>query len=282
MSGGGGGGAPKWLMSAEELIHSPSRVDGVDAEEEKKLLCETNWFVQECGKELKLPPVAVMTGQTFLNRFYALQSFARYDRWVAAQACLFLAAKVEEAPTKLYKIVTAAYSVRKEKCAQGTKDFDDMKKKILSCERAVLFTIDFDVDVTAMSPVSPFSDLLTKVLKAGIVPSKKQQKFGQAGVKFISDSLRTNLCLQFDPKDIAAGCALLAIVFLKLYPKDAVILFKILSISERKVKTICSAIIEIYLDVQKCDELIVDLNKHNWIPDDLAARRISQQPGSDD
>mmetsp|Transcript_32977 Transcript_32977/g.105225 ORF Transcript_32977/g.105225 Transcript_32977/m.105225 type:complete len:333 (-) Transcript_32977:165-1163(-) len=271
----------KWLMSAAELSNSPSRRDGMSFAEEKKALRQTMWFVQEVAKELKLPPVAVMTAQTFLNRFYALQSFLKYDRFVAAQACLFLAAKVEESPTKLHKIVTTARAVRgkdegggqqQAPFVAGSAGFEEAKNEVLSCERAVLYTIGYDVDVTAMSPISPFSDILARLLKAGVVPPAKEQSFGQSGIKFISDSLRTNLCLQFEPKKIASGCALLAVVFLRLYPgdKDTInALFKVLSISERTIKTICATVVELYVDVDKCKDLIADLKRFKWIPDDL-------------
>ena len=271
----------KWIMSSTELANSPSRRDGMSAEEEKKLLRETNWYVQQCGQELKLPPVAIMTAQTFLNRFYALQSFRKYDSQVTAQACLFLAAKVEESPTKLHKIVTTSHAVRTGDTSfvPTSKGFSDVKQQVLTCERAVLYTIDFDVDVTLMSPISPFSEILARLLRANIVPAEKKQSFGSTGIKFISDSLRTNLCLQFEPKKIASACALLAVVFLRLYPhdnKDLInALFKILNISERTIKTISSSMVEIYLDTPKCDDLIIDLSRHHWISPDLAARRIN-------
>jgi len=73
---------PNWIMSRAALEDSPSRRDGVGFEEEKKKRRKTVWYMGECGRELRLPKIAIMTAQTFLNRFYALQSFKAYDRFV--------------------------------------------------------------------------------------------------------------------------------------------------------------------------------------------------------
>lgn len=40
------------------------------------------------------------TGVVFFHRFFMLQSFKQFSRWVVAAACLLLAGKVEETPKK--------------------------------------------------------------------------------------------------------------------------------------------------------------------------------------
>ncbi len=40
----------------------------------------------------------VATGVVFFHRFFMMQSFKEFNRWVVAGACLLLAGKVEETP----------------------------------------------------------------------------------------------------------------------------------------------------------------------------------------
>lgn len=54
-----------------------------------------------------------MTAQHFFHKFFQTMSFKRHDRFDVAQACLFLAAKVEEAPASLRAIVATCYRVRR-------------------------------------------------------------------------------------------------------------------------------------------------------------------------
>ena len=48
------------------------------------------------------------TGVTFYHRFFMIQSFKTFDRWVVASACLLLAGKVEETPKKCKDILKVA------------------------------------------------------------------------------------------------------------------------------------------------------------------------------
>ncbi len=40
----------------------------------------------------------VATGVVFYHRFFMMQSFQEFNRWIVAAACLLLAGKVEETP----------------------------------------------------------------------------------------------------------------------------------------------------------------------------------------
>ncbi|KAJ8609291.1 hypothetical protein CTAYLR_010752 [Chrysophaeum taylorii] len=59
----------RWILSTEELANSPSRRDGIKAEDEKKKRRQTVSFIEECGKKLKLPKLPVVVAETYLNRF---------------------------------------------------------------------------------------------------------------------------------------------------------------------------------------------------------------------
>lgn len=87
-------------MSTVEIENSPSRRDGIRLEDEKKKRRQTVSYIEECGKRLRLYDLSartmwhratatrlrrklpVVVAETYLSRFYALQSFKKYDRFV--------------------------------------------------------------------------------------------------------------------------------------------------------------------------------------------------------
>ena len=107
---------------------SPSRKDDITVQHEEKLKTEAGTFLQECGKQLKLPQIAIATALVYFHRFYLVNSFKKTDRYVSKSllknffllnirnciyfvsywlkkmvsvSCIFLAGKVEEYPQKL-------------------------------------------------------------------------------------------------------------------------------------------------------------------------------------
>ena len=51
------------------------------------------------------------TGVVFFHRFFMIQSFKQFDRYVVAAACLLLAGKVEETPKKCKDILKTTRSL---------------------------------------------------------------------------------------------------------------------------------------------------------------------------
>ena len=60
-----------------------------------------------------------MTASHFCNRFFAVRSMARNNRFVVATACLFLAGKVEETPKALSEVVRTMHAYRFEAGVPG-------------------------------------------------------------------------------------------------------------------------------------------------------------------
>ena len=84
------------IIPKEKMDLTPSRLDGMDAETEKDfriLGCE---LIQTAGILLKLPQVAMATGQIIFQRFFYSKSFIRHNMETVAMSCLCLASKIEE------------------------------------------------------------------------------------------------------------------------------------------------------------------------------------------
>ena len=127
---------------------TPSMRDGYSASEEKKKRRQTSWYISECGLALKLPKLPVLTAQHYFQKFYQAESFKAHDRFHVAMACLFLAAKVEESPARLGKLVATYGAVRHPKAPpldQQSEAFAATKHEVLVKERALLYAIGFDV-----------------------------------------------------------------------------------------------------------------------------------------
>ena len=121
---------------------SPSRRDGMSAHDEKQRRRKTCFFIDECGVRLQLPKLPVMTAQCFFHKFFARESFRRHDRFVVAQACLFLAAKVEESAVSLRSLVRECHGVRyagKSRVPLDESSERDVKRSVVMAERAVLY-----------------------------------------------------------------------------------------------------------------------------------------------
>ncbi|KAH8075901.1 hypothetical protein JL720_10351 [Aureococcus anophagefferens] len=126
---------------------TPSMRDGYSASEEKKKRRQTSWYISECGLALKLPKLPVLTAQHYFQKFYQAESFKAHDRFHVAMACLFLAAKVEESPERLGKLVATCGAVRHPKAPpldQQSEAFAATKHEVLVKERALLYAIGFD------------------------------------------------------------------------------------------------------------------------------------------
>jgi len=151
---------------------------------------------------------------------------------------------VEEAPNRLAKVISTCHKVRyaadaqKKELDPNSPAFALKKAAVLLCERELLYTIEFDVQVD--NPIMPFIDLVKRFSEARVIDDADKQNFSQIAMNFIGDSMRTNLCLQHDTKKIASACVFLTFVYLrKLPPKSDKArlhsLFGILSISERSL-----------------------------------------------
>ena len=95
-----------------DISQLPSLKAGMTAEEETTKRRKTCRFIEESGRLLKLPRVAVATAMVFFHRFYAKHSFLEHDRFEVAVASIVLAAKTEESPKKLNLVIDECYKLK--------------------------------------------------------------------------------------------------------------------------------------------------------------------------
>jgi cyclin T len=180
-------GAPppvRKVSSSLDLSQLPSVKDGSCKTTAEELLKrrKTCRFIEEAGRQLKLPQVCKATAMVLFHRFYAKHSFAQHDRFEVAVACLLLAAKTEESPRKLNVVLQECYRLKHQGrnsagSAVGGKsplhgnvagmlsassspshglvppldpkgeEFVKLKERILLLERVILHTIGFELSI---------------------------------------------------------------------------------------------------------------------------------------
>ena len=59
----------QWIFTEDELLRTPSLVDGMSVEEERALRKKGVNFILQVGYMLKLPQTTLFTASVFLNRF---------------------------------------------------------------------------------------------------------------------------------------------------------------------------------------------------------------------
>lgn len=107
------------LLPEEKLAVTPSELDGLDKETEIDLRIYGCELIQTAGILLKLPQVAMATGQVLLQRFYYSKSFVRQPVEQTAMACVCLASKIEEAPRRVRDIISVFMHIRQVNCNKG-------------------------------------------------------------------------------------------------------------------------------------------------------------------
>lgn len=105
------------IIPEEALENTPSRKDGIPESLEMDLRVVGCDYIQSAGLLLKLPQMAMATAQVLFHRFYYAKSFLKYCMQHMAAACIFTAAKVEEAPRRLRDVINVFHHLKQKRMA---------------------------------------------------------------------------------------------------------------------------------------------------------------------
>ncbi|KAI5858526.1 cyclin-like protein [Tricharina praecox] len=190
----------QWLFAEEELLQTPSVLDGISPESEREMRSKGCNFITQLGIQLKLPQLTLATASTYLHRFYMQNSLKKHHYYETAATSLFLATKVEENMRKFGEIVAAcvraAQKNLKMEVHRDDKEFWRWKDCILSKEEYLLESICFDVTVEV-----PYNHLLDYTHLLGV----QTRQLIRTAWTFLNDATLTMLCILYPPKTIAAA-----------------------------------------------------------------------------
>ena len=247
-------------MLLVDIGQLPSLKKGMSSEEEASKRRKTCRFIEEAGRRLKLPRVAISTAEVFFHRFYARHAFQEHDRFEVAVAALVLAAKTEEAPKKLNTVLQVCHGLKTKGQQMGRlsarpgdagnsgvgepsdpppldtkgEEFLKLKERVLLLERIILHTIGFELSID--HPYRFFVEQIKKLLQGrklryakdssseSLDPQAARKKMFNDLVQYsmstANDSYQSSLCLQYGPRQIATACVFLACMFLGIEPEN--------------------------------------------------------------
>uniref|UniRef100_A0A8C0V8W7 Cyclin-like domain-containing protein n=1 Tax=Cyanistes caeruleus TaxID=156563 RepID=A0A8C0V8W7_CYACU len=126
---------------------------GLDPDTETELRVTGCELIQAAGILLRLPQVAMATGQVLFQRFFYTKSFVKHSMEHVSMACVHLASKIEEAPRRIRDVINVFHRLRhlreKKKPVPLILDqeYVNLKNQIIKAERRVLKELGFCVHV---------------------------------------------------------------------------------------------------------------------------------------
>ncbi|KAF1813043.1 cyclin-like protein, partial [Eremomyces bilateralis CBS 781.70] len=197
----------QWIYAEEELLRTPSILDGMSLEEERIARFKGTNFITQVGIMLKLSQITISTASALLNRYLMRRSLvAKSDykplhHYQIAGICLFIATKIEEQCRNIKEVVIACCRVALKNpnmiVDEQTKDYWRWRDTINLNEDKILDMLCFDVNIE-----SPYR-LLFDMLKYYNVAHEKQLR--NAAWSFLNDSNLTQASLLFTARTIAAA-----------------------------------------------------------------------------
>lgn len=100
------------LLPEPKLELTPSQADGLNRDTEIDLRILGCELIQTAGILLKLPQVAMATGQVLFQRFFYSKSFVRHSMEATAMSCVCLASKIEEAPRRIRDVINVFHHIK--------------------------------------------------------------------------------------------------------------------------------------------------------------------------
>ncbi|XP_061399091.1 cyclin-L1 [Musca vetustissima] len=252
------------LIPEAKLDETPSHLDGLDAETEKDLRILGCELIQTAGILLKLPQVAMATGQVIFQRFFYSKSFVRHNMETVAMSCVCLASKIEEAPRRIRDVINVFHHIKQVRAQKEIipmildQYYTNLKTQVIKAERRVLKELGFCVHVKHPHKLI--------VMYLQVLKYEKHQQLMQMSWNFMNDSLRTDVFMRYNPETIACACIYLSARKLNIaLPTHPNPWYGIFQVNEDDIIDICYRVMELYTrgkpNVEKLEAAVEELKK---------------------
>jgi protein BUR2 len=192
----------QWLFTRDEVVSSPSIIDGISPVEERVRRAKGVNFIYQAGILLELPQTTLYVAGVFFHRFYMRYSMDEklgIHHYNIAATALFLANKTEENCTKTKNIIIAVAKVAQKNAKliidEQSKEYWRWRDSILMYEEVMLEALTFDLIVH-----HPYSQLYKMLERIACIHNKRLR---HAAWAFCSDACLTALPLVMESRDIA-------------------------------------------------------------------------------
>ncbi|XP_039298094.1 cyclin-L2-like [Nilaparvata lugens] len=252
------------ILPESKLSLTPSKLDGFDSETETDLRILGCEMIQTGGILLRLPQVAMATGQVLFQRFYYSKSFMRYPMETTAMACLFLASKVEECPRRIRDVMNVFHHIKQiksQKTIQPMQINDHyiiLEKQVIMTESRVLKQLGFCVHVKHPHKII--------VVYLQVLGYEKHQPIMQLSWNYMNDSLRSDVFMRYDPETVACACIYLSARKLRIPLPKQPPWFGLFGISEDHIVDVCKRILRLYqrakVNAEELEKKVEELKKN--------------------
>uniref|UniRef100_A0A3B4CAK0 Cyclin-L1 n=1 Tax=Pygocentrus nattereri TaxID=42514 RepID=A0A3B4CAK0_PYGNA len=219
-------------------------LDGLDLHTETDLRILGCELIQSAGILLRLPQVAMATGQVLFHRFFYSKSFVKHSFEIVAMACINLASKIEEAPRRIRDVINVFHHLRQIRGKRSSsplildQNYINTKNQVIKAERRVLKELGFCVHVKHPHKII--------VMYLQVLECEKNQTLVQTAWNYMNDSLRTNVFVRFQAETIACACIYLAARALQIPLPSRPHWYLLFGATEEEIKDICITTLKLY------------------------------------
>lgn len=249
------------LLLPEKLEKTPSEQDGLDKETEFDLRILGCELIQTAGILLKLPQVAMATGQVLFQRFFYSKSFVRHSMESTAMSCICLASKIEEAPRRIRDVINVFHHIKQVRSQKEInslildQNYIALKTQVIKAERRVLKELGFCVHVKHPHKLI--------VMYLQVLGYEKDQKLMQMAWNFMNDSLRTDAFVRYHPEAIACACIYLTARKLNIPLPNNPTWYGSFKVAEDDIIDVCYRMLALYKrpkpNVEKLEDAVEQL-----------------------
>ncbi|XP_066565521.1 cyclin-L1a isoform X2 [Amia ocellicauda] len=232
------------LIPEERLSPTPSMLDGLDLHTETDLRILGCELIQSAGILLRLPQVAMATGQVLFHRFFYSKSYVKHSFEIVAMACVNLASKIEEAPRRIRDVINVFHHLRQLRGKRTPtplildQNYINTKNQVIKAERRVLKELGFCVHVKHPHKII--------VMYLQVLECEKNQTLVQTAWNYMNDTLRTNVFVRFQVETIACACIYLAARALQIPLPSKPHWYLLFGATEEEMKEICITTLKLY------------------------------------
>nr|XP_024214686.1 cyclin-L1 isoform X2 [Halyomorpha halys] len=232
------------LLPEEKLNNTPSILDGMDPETETDLRILGCELIQTAGILLKLPQVAMATGQVLFQRFYYSKSFVRHSMDTLAMACICLASKIEEAPRRIRDVVNVFHHIRQVNAQKPIvplvldQHYIALKTQVIKAERRVLKELGFCVHVKHPHKII--------VMYLQLLNFQDNRDFMQLSWNYMNDALRSDVFMRYNPETVACACIYLSARYMNIALPKQPPWFALFKVTEEQILDVCRRILLLY------------------------------------
>ncbi|KAK7159447.1 hypothetical protein R3I94_005702 [Phoxinus phoxinus] len=231
------------IIPDERFSTTPSMLDGLDHETETDLRILGCELIQSAGILLRLPQVAMATGQVLFQRFFYSKSYIKHSFEIVAMSCVNLASKIEESPRRVRDVINVFHHLKQGKSKKSSplvldQNYINTKNQVIKAERRILKELGFCVHVKHPHKII--------VMYLQVLECEKNQMLVQTAWNYMNDALRTNAFLRFEPETIACACIYLAARVLQISLPSKPHWYLLFGATKENIKEICISTMKLY------------------------------------